>query len=145
MVIVCVITCVYLWETQTYKQLAEKHRHITSAIEMDVFLGFLPFFNFNMKRRAIILKKSKGRRNPIVNFICLSFSSQFYWDIKKTAHMQCIHSDEFGNTQMLVFFFFFFTYTNIESLCCTPVNYIMLYVNYITIFKKWESSVAFMQ
>ena len=102
MVIVCVITCVYLWETQTYKQLAEKHRHITSAIEMDVFLGFLPFFNFNMKRRAIILKKSKGRRNPIVNFICLSFSSQFYWDIKKTAHMQCIHSDEFGNTQTLV-------------------------------------------
>lgn len=28
------------------------------------------------------------------------------------------------------------TYTNIESLCRTPVNYIMLYVNYITIFKK---------
>ena len=52
---------------------------------MDAFLGFLPFFNFNMKRRAIILKKSKGRRNPIVNFICLSFSSQFYWDIKKNC------------------------------------------------------------
>lgn len=32
MVLVWVITCVYLWETQTNKQLAEKHGDITSAI-----------------------------------------------------------------------------------------------------------------
>ena len=30
----------------------------------------------------------------------------------------------------------FTTYTNIESLCCTPVNYIMLYVNYISTLKS---------
>ena len=63
----------------------------------------MPFLaNFHMKRRSIILKMSKGRRNPIVNFICFIFSFQFYWDIQKTTHMQCIHSDEFGNTQTLV-------------------------------------------
>ena len=28
---------------------------------------------------------------------------------------------------------YFATYTNIESLCCTPETYIMLYVNYVSI------------
>lgn len=47
---------------------------------------WMPFLvNFNRKRRSIILKKSKGRRNPIVNFIYFFLLS--FIEIYKKLHI----------------------------------------------------------
>ena len=47
---------------------------------------WMPFLvNFNRKRGSIILKKSKGRRNPIVNFIYFFLLS--FIEIYKKLHI----------------------------------------------------------